>query len=1080
MKQKLIKIYSFDRMNIFDGKIISENLNANIVSISESFFTLAYECYKHEKLQDEQLIYEIIKVMLPCSEEDANKEWNDGLTFNGKKYFAWLATTSGMKKETLNGKCETIFIREDFYNFANEFENLISLGKFKEIENSKEEICINKDILSRISLGLSSSQMVGDMPNIIILPQPKFKIIKDYKTVEIFITKVENKKGEMEDITDYKLVDYSFNEEIDVFDGGAIATPKVFNQIKTELGLNYSIEFAIIRGYGIGIKGMVTKFDILRYLSEVYKDDTCYCKKINDKFYLMDYWGEWQLVTDNIMLLNESMVKLAKYYDTTKNENMNTYKERLAMVEPKFKDIIRKLYVTKVNKSDDNIGEYRRLNYQFLSALALSKKDYYQLISEDGKSYSKILVPFQKDSEKSKWQINIDNIRIFLKNIVSSNDQDDEEFGYEVKKLNENIMNKCEELLNISEDFVHLKNIRRNLAGQIEKRCRDLACGKITAKATYKYIAVDPISYINFALYRDQGENGLNEGEFYSSDCNNGNVRTVARNPLCAYSEIHNLRFVRNQVLDDYLSPCRELIYFNQKSDILALMSSADCDGDACTVVDNDTIRAAVVVPKDGKYFLNKDDGHKEKMVYNAENRFLASYRASGNLIGKIALKSASINSNSQQTLDYYDTNSKCFILYSDIDKEDETIKKAFVEEKLKSDEWLTTYDAGQQHREHIKQRFYDNEKDIYTVLYNAMVSIDAPKTLYFPSPEDMKIINDKYSRKAWFLRFKEDENDINNRSFQWTNGLLDVVAKYVVRDRLLSEIESINAEFKDRASLIQQKLINGDYNNVEEYNPCVVEVETLYKDYSNAREKINKEYSRKIREEKQEKKLLEDNFGWSEVDDEFYYKNIEKYKQEKKRQYKEIDAQYIQLASEIIKKYELATIANVIGNMKNCTEDFIINLFWPVFEYLNLKLQTKRYVYQKSDDGDIFFLHEKFRKIELPAIENRYIIKKLDLEEKRRLNVIKTANIRAKVIDESAIGIIESELDTNGFIWLNVEENDGQVYLHFDDKNLLQPFSDHSQINEFNLSMLKKIKVELLDSKAKKSIGVIVTEIEI
>jgi len=59
------------------------------------------------------------------------------------------------------------------------------------------------------------------------------------------------------------LVDYHFDDDIDVFDGGAIATPKVFNQIQKELRLDYPIEFAIIRAYGIGIKGMITKFNII-------------------------------------------------------------------------------------------------------------------------------------------------------------------------------------------------------------------------------------------------------------------------------------------------------------------------------------------------------------------------------------------------------------------------------------------------------------------------------------------------------------------------------------------------------------------------------------------------------------------------------------------------------------------------------------------------------------------------------------------------------------------------------------------------------------------------------------------------
>lgn len=281
MQQRQIKIYSFGRQNVKDGIITSEKLEENIITLTESFLILAYECYKSEKLSDGQFVDEIIKVMLPASEEDAKAEWDNGLTFNDKKYYAWFATTSGMKKEDW-GKCETIFLREDFCDFGKEFEELISLGKFKEIEESKEEICINKDVLSRLSLGVSSCYMAGDMPDIIVLPQPTFHIVKDYKTVEKFKEKVKDKNDEERERINYNLIDYHFDDDIDVFDGGAIATPKVFRQIEKELNINYDVEFAIIRGYGIGIKGMITKFDILKYLDVFYKENTDFCKKEND------------------------------------------------------------------------------------------------------------------------------------------------------------------------------------------------------------------------------------------------------------------------------------------------------------------------------------------------------------------------------------------------------------------------------------------------------------------------------------------------------------------------------------------------------------------------------------------------------------------------------------------------------------------------------------------------------------------------------------------------------------------------------------------------------------------------------
>jgi len=981
-----------------------------------------------------------------------------------------------MKQEKAMGKCETFFIRENFCSFATKFENLISLGKFNEIENSKEEICINKDVLSRLALCVSSCHMAGDMPDLIVLPQPLYKIIKDYKTIEKFTDQVEDKKGKMKDQVNYNLIDYHFNEDIDVFDGGAIATPSVFHQIQNELGLDYPIEFAIIRGYGIGIKGMITKFNIIKYLNVFCKVDTEYCKKVDDKFYLLDMWHEWQPVTQNTILLNESMVKLAKYYKPENSENMDTYKQRITSVDPKYMDIIGKLYVTKVNKRDEDIEDYRRLNYQLLTALALSKKDYYQLIKEDVKVYRKILKPFSKDSDKDEWLVNIDTIRLFFKNIITSNNEEsEEEFQEEVVNMASNVVTKCEELLNVSEEFIYLKFVKNNLAKLIEKKCRELACGKVTAKANYQYIAIDPISYMNFAINRNQSENGLNAGEFYSADCKHEEIRTIARNPLCAYSEVHNVKFVRNVFLDNYLSPCRELIFFNSKSDILALMSSGDQDGDACTVIDSDIIRSAVVTPQDGKYFINKDDGHKELMVYNSENRFLATYRASGNLIGKIALKSASINSDSQQTYDYYDIANNKFVLNVSLNEEE----KKQAKEKIESGEWITTYNASEQHREHIQQRFFENEKDIYVVLYNAMVSIDAPKTLYFPSPEDMEIINKKHGRKARFLQYKENKADVVDSQYVYTFGLLDSVSR-LIKKNLLNEINTTITKFDNKAELIQGKLLNGDYS-VSDYPSCLEELEKLYKDYTDERQVINKESYSKQRKETKHRDWMIENSSWGQWEESEYDATISAIKSEKYKQNKEIDAKFIVIADEILKKYDIVTIANSIGNLKNCTEDFIINLFFPVFGYLNVKLQAHRYVYKKAEDGDISYLYEKYKKIQVEAIDNSDVVKNLHLEEKSRLKVIDIkVDVRARVLDDGAVELIESELEEHGSIVFDIKVMEDKVILVKDDKDMLEVFKDWIQIKEYSLLNCTTIKFEILVNMApsRKSLKLTATEL--
>ncbi len=1093
VKERQIKIYGFDRDSISEGVINSDDLENRIVTLPDCFFVQAYECYSGTILADGDFITGIIKVVLPKDEEDAKKEFMEGLKLGDDTYKGWIATTGGMKVESKQGKCETIFVREDIYDFTKEFENLISLGKFEEIEKNEKEVCINKDILSRISLGLTAAQPVGDMPDIIVLPQAKFHLIKDYKTVKKDSVEETDEEGNTTSKTVYNLEDCPVDEDIDVFDGGGIATPDVFNQIMKGLGLNYPIEFAIIRGYGIGIKGMITKFDIISYLDEFYKENTEFFKKEDGKYYLKDYWNRWRKVTKFTMILNESMVKLAKYYGS--EENWYTYLNRVKMVDEKYAPIMGKLYISKVNKNPKDVSEYRRLNYQILTALALSKQDYVQLLKEDIKVYKKILKPFEKDAEKDEWITNIDYIRIFFKNIVSG--ESEEELEDDIKTVSENVVTKCEELLNISENFVKLKYVKKQLAKLIEKRCRDLACGKITVKARYQYIGICPISYMNYAMTRTQGENGLQTGQFYNYDISDGETRTIARNPLCAYSEVHNVQFVKSDLLDKYLSYCKEIIYFNQQSDILALMSSADCDGDACTVIDNDIIMKAVVVPADGKYFWNMDDGHKNTMQYNSENKFIATYRASGNLIGRIALKSARVNEDSQLSRPYYDVINKRFVGLSDIEIEGEKEelshdkKEAIKERKLKikdtkieSGEWVKSWKVPEEHKALMRQRFVKNELDIYTVLYNAMVSIDAPKTLYFPQEEDMQVIEDKYRKKAYFLQYKEDKNDVDGSQYINSIGLLDW-ASGRVQSVLLNSIDENRKSFEENVELLQKLLINGSYN-IEQFERCQQEINSLYDGYTTARKKIDYEKSKGMKELCRERHERLDVGCWDYYDDEAFEYHKKQIRDNAYLKYKELDKEYVIRAEEITSAYTDFTVANVIGCMKRCREDFIVNLFTPLLIVMNETAKQKRYYFQKvaePQEDDVQYLYEYYRKISTEPMDNKKIVTGIYREEKHRMQLIELNNeFRARVMSDDAIEKLQNILESDGFMQCNIEVEEDKVFLQFESNRIFEVFSDFYQIGKYSLLNATEIRIDAIKNVAStgKSLTMVTTSITI
>ncbi|MBD5643212.1 hypothetical protein HYH96_04800 [Clostridium botulinum] len=1085
MEHGFVKVLKLDQRNLDNKRKVINVKEENVTKLSSyNFLIKTLETYNNKKFKKNEQIKEFIKINLSTTEEEAKTQWFDGIEYDGKKYVAWFATVGGMKKEG-NGICDTIFIREDYQEFAELVEKLISLGKFKEIENLEDDnpnkmICINKDVLSRISLITSDLITEIEMPNFIVLPSTTYHIVKDYKTVEPFtyIEKKENEKGEIEEIEhiDYNLVDVHFDDDIDVFDGGGIATSVVFNRIGNVLGRK-NIDFAIIRGYGSGIKGLITRFNIMKYLDTFYKEDTDYCRKINGQYQLLDRWKDWQTVTEDTILLNDSMVKLAKYF-----KNIEEYKTLLKKQDEKYRGLLNKLYITKVNKPSYEITDYRRANYQLINGLALTPYQYNQLINQDVKVFTKLLKPYKcvkGEGDTKEFIANTDYINLFYRQCTNINLNEKEEIDEDdLREICETVVNKTHELININPEFVKLDYVKKNLRRLIEKKVRELALGKVTIKAKYQYIAIDPISYMNYAMYREQGDNGLKEGEFYSSDCEDGDIRTIQRNPLSAYSEVHNVKFVKNNFFDNWLSDCKELIYFNQKSDILSLLSSADCDGDACTVIDEPIMRNAVIVPKDRKYFITKNDGKKKPLLYNKENRFVSTYLVAGNLIGSIALKSANVNCDCQMVPSYYDTVNKKFIDYirfkvdmeMDNDWTKEEINK-FIDEKLESKEWIKGYskDCEKELFEYQKQKYYEYEKEIYTILYNSMMAIDAPKTLVFPSKNHMEVIDKKYHSKVNFLKYKENkDNVIEKQYYVKHNNLLDFFAG-LIQKKLLNIIENNVKEkpkFSRREDLLQKQLKNENYCK-ETYDLCFSEVEKLYKEYTDERKKAEKNESNKNNKLWKDMMFHQNEVNdWDQFMEDEYWGNRKLNKQEKYKEYKEIDKKYIPEAQKLLKIFDTDTISQAIANLEKCTEDFILSLFFNC-----LKNKGARYVYQKfivlpnqkEEDFDIEYLYEKYKKIEVKDFDNSKNIDSLVQEDKLRLKLEK--KVRFRMFDNSIIKEIEDRLEDGEYI-LNLIDERVQAFEEFQDV-----IKDKETVKIIKFDNKKNGELEI----SKKSFGVII-----
>ena len=377
-----------------------------------------------------------------------------------------------------------------------------------------------------------------------------------------------------------------------------------------------------------------------------------------------------------------------------------------------------------------------------------------------------------------------------------------------------------------------------------------------------------------------------------------------------------------------------------------------------------------------------------------------------------------------------------------------------------------------------------ENETDIYTVLYNAMVSIDAPKTLYFPDQDDMAPIDEKYKKQAYFLQYKIPEEDVVPKIYTGKVGLLDMASEYI-EEYLLEPIKENRSSFEGNEGLLMQMLINGDYEP-DKFDIYKSEIEALYKNYTEIREKIAKEKRKKIRNEMRNKEELIDNCIWDKYDEWDYQFNIKKIQDTAYLKYKETDKEYIVKAEEIMGKYTLPTVANAIGTLKNCTEDFILNLFIPVLEVMHRQSTKDRFLFQKTDnvqEADITYLYEHYKKIMVTTDNNASIVANLQREEKKRLQVTDLNHeFRARILGDGTLKLLEKEFAEKKYIFCGVEVDNGQVFLSYEEERILEVFKEWYQIEKYSLLKAKDIRIDGIINVAPKgtSLKMVTTSITV
>lgn len=999
-----------------NGKVIIKETEKEITIDDNDVFRL-YSLWRGVKLDDK--VESIIKVGLPKDEKLAYQMLKNGVRYKGIKYVSLITSVGMMKKDDmeLEYSCEYFFINKGSKEFKNVLEDVASLGK---LETQKgKTICINKDVVARLSLLLSSGNRVS-LPNIkvAILPEAFYKYTNNY----LEFAEIEENKIDLDNL---RLVPRP-NKELKhtAMDGCGFGMPNVFDEIQKQLGKKYKIDFAGIRTLGTAGKGLIVRFDHKKYIKEELK---------LDKLIVKDMWGNDEDLMKVDIVLNESMLKWGKWFSSQQEIEDLMNSPRYA----KYKDLFCGFNITKVNK--EAVKEYTEANYQVLSNIIITLKKLMELQKNDEETYKKAI------------NLDIDTIRIMLGDVARE----------DMEVLSPST--KMHGLLQLCEDIKKCQSFYKVVGNLVNKKINNLAGGGIQLKGNYKTQVHDIISYINSLvnpkyIYDKEGklegievfmdkENGLNAYNYYVPKENG--KRVLARCPLNSATELIKTELKPNELYDKYFGDLTEELIFFPFDDSAMRASGSDFDLDITFCIDEETIYNAVIddVDEDGTvwFFHNQFDGKALKETYNRENMYKRILAGRGNKIGTLSNKGAII-SNLIQEMPYYDVEWDCYYTYSDImdsvekkykdysfsSKKDRNIfigkqkkkRKELLRKELE-DGVIVDYSKINEDdlEEFMYSRFQKFKKYSYYLTLLQMIAIDSPKTGISVDSSMLKPLNNviKSNKKPlyiYYAKYKKENKTVNYEDVSWSNSLLNNYASYIIKNY------GANArEIKDRKynnNYFHNLLVKGMDKN-EAYNLQLVD--SLKQIADRWQKKKNElEVNTKIKEYREEQKKYK--YGtekYMEIQDKLF-----PLYQERKEEYKLIDLETHNAYDSIVSCYGYEEILRALHEVRTSYEtkygDARINShFIMEFAYEELRKHLLKLnngvgtAYEKDKDGDIAYFNERYIKVPKKLDDTVNITHKEVIASKKKMG---------QLTEDKRLGVKLFKDDIEDMLQVKVEES--------------------------------------------------------
>jgi hypothetical protein len=1019
MKQYIIKEVFRDKDNKDTWKEIK---------LGENDLLKIFEIYKGEKLEEK--IDEIIKVDLPSDDKEALDILKNGYEFKGIKYVT-LATTVGlMKKQSteIDYSGEYFFIREDDKEFVSEFEDVVSLGKLKTKENT--EMCINKDVVSRLSLAFSTGERVH-IPGIkkAILPEMTYTYINNY--LQFADKETIDEDGKKKKVIDLDNLQLAKHKDLEVkhtaMDGSGFIMPYLMDKIQKKLRekqekenkpnkVNYPLSWIGIREIGIASKGLLVKFDFQQYLREEHG---------LDKLIVKDMWGNDVDLFKVDVIMNESQYKWAKWFDSMEEIEDLIAQEKYS----KYRELFEGFNIVKYNKKEPKA--YTESNYQIITNLALTPKELDELSKESEDVYSRVI-----NKEVDATRIMLGDVARDENSVLSAS-------------------TKIHKLLQLDSNLINLQSMKKVVESLVNKKVNNLAGGSLYLKGNYKVILKDAISYFDSLIkpqyiYDEEdkdklvgiagcmSDRGLQDNQNYVPK--ELGKRVLARCPLNSATELVKTELVSNELYDKYFGNLSSDICFYPFNDFMMRQSGADEDLDISFIIDENKIYNAVIddIDENGTkwYFRNQFDGGSSEEIFTRDKMYSTIVNCRGNAIGELSNKGAII-SNLIQEMPYKEASTGKINSYTRmLTKQDKEVLKKRIKDGLENGTILNyTNIQDEEIRSFIKTNFQDYKIYSYFTLYLQMVAIDYVKT-GLPVKEDDKNVLGKITegkrkpRYIYYAKYKTENKPVKFKSTSYSNTLLNNYCGRIIRtfgekaresmdgdynnDRLFELLKKENNAELNMDLFNQLTKLNDEYNDLREGVSVKNEIDVLEKSMKLIRRDAKNKLTRLTEDYKLGKYIKKEFFKKQDkvIDDREnelmpLRDKISPLYEKRSGEYNEIDLLISEKYSEIKERYSGKAILKALANVKNKTINefgkynkissrFIIEFCFEEFKEHLLEIKNGNLEFYEVDkNGDIRYLYQYYKKFDTNKISNENLTEKELLRKKVKSGKLKKFGMR-------------------------------------------------------------------------------------